>query len=158
MKAKIFAVAVFLCFGHQTFASKVIDLNIPKSKKLYQVLDSLGTKSTSEGINLRGVSCKVQKEAQQSDPAAKTEYLVQSSCGFDGDSNLSAISNQKADQLISVLSKIGFKLGKPTQNADGISEKSLFIQTISCSKAIEIGQTEDLQEKIYEVYSCSVEI
>lgn len=155
----LFATVVAAFFVSETaLANKIIDLNTSKSKVLFEALKSGGAAQVGTNINVSGVYCFVRYERQSGDPGQKAQILAMSNCNFDGDNNLAPFEGRKADKVIAALAQSGVRLGKAYKQEGGIAERSLFVQSISCSKYLEVGQSKNLKEITVAVHICSVEI
>lgn len=94
-------------------ANKTYNLTPAKSKQLFASLQSAIGVSGKTKIDLSGIYCFVRYEKQSGDRSVKAETFIYA------------------------LSKVGVKLGKSVKTEGGISERSLVVQSISCSKIID---------------------
>lgn len=158
LKKFLVATVAIVSVSEVALANKIIDLNTSKSKVLFESLKSVGAIQSGNHINVSEIYCSVNYEKQSGDPGQKPEILAMASCNFDGNNNIEALQGNKADKLIAVLAQSGVLLGKSVKREAGVTQRSLFVQSISCSKYLEQGQTNGLKEVAVEVHICSVKI
>lgn len=158
MKNMFLAAATLICFSSQSFANKIIQIDGGKAVSLYLALSSAGIQSVDNKVGTSGLYCSIQKESQAGDPGAKREYITLANCSADSSEQINEIDGRKAMKLISALTKAKVPMTKDHSAPAGVQAKSLFVQSIECSKTTEVGQNEKLQEVYFELVNCSIEI
>lgn len=158
IKSLVTGVLALFFLSESALANTIINLNTSKSKVLFRTLKAVGAPQKGPHIDLSGIYCVVRYERQSGDPGQKAEVLAISNCSFDSDNNFGPLTSAQSDKLIGALAVAGVRLGKATKTEGGISERSLFVQSISCSKYVEAGQDKYHRQVAVDVHICSVEI